>query len=101
MTPDTVALLAITVMAITTFALRYGGFAIMSAVKITPKIEMFLEKMSVSVLVAIVASAFVSGGMRTATAVIIGVAVMLGTKSPIAAMLIGIAIGALWNFWLT
>ncbi|MGD1924368.1 MAG: AzlD domain-containing protein [Paracoccaceae bacterium] len=93
---EPLAWLAVAMMAATLFALRYAGFAIMRYVRITPKIELFLEKMSVSVLVAIVASSLVTGGFRTAAAVAFGVATMLATKSPVAAMLVGIGIGAAW-----
>lgn len=88
---------AVLTMAATIFVLRYSGFAIMSYVKITPRIELFLEKMSISVLVAIVASSISLGGFRTGIAVIVGVAVMLMMRSPIAAMLAGIAVGASWS----
>ena len=97
MTHELTPWLAILIMAATVLALRYSGLAIMSYVKITPRIELFLEKMSISVLVAIVATAVMSGGLRTVAAVIVGVAVMFLLKSPIAAILVGIASGALWN----
>jgi uncharacterized membrane protein len=84
-------------MAATVFALRYSGFAIMRHVRITPKVELVLEKMSVSVLVAIVASSVFAGGSRTAAAVTIGVVAMLITRNPIVAMLVGIAVGAVWS----
>ncbi len=89
--------LAVLVMAGTVLALRYSGFAIMSFVQITPRIELFLEKMSISVLVALVATSVSTGGLRTTAAVGIGIAVMFLSKSPIAAMLAGIAAGAAWN----
>lgn len=91
------AWLAILTMAATVFALRYSGFAIMRHVRITPKVEVFLEKMSLSVLVAIVASSVFAGGSRTAAAVAIGVVAMVLTRSPIVAMLVGIAAGAIWT----
>ncbi|MEX0284718.1 MAG: AzlD family protein [Paracoccaceae bacterium] len=90
--------IAVLVMAMTVFGLRYAGFAIMSFIKITPRIELFLEKMSISVLVAIVASSILSGGVRTGTAVVVGVAAMLVGRSPIVAMLAGMASGAVWSF---
>lgn len=97
MTNEALAWLAILTMAATVFALRYSGFAIMRYVRITPRVELFLEKMSVSVLVAIVASSILAGGSRTAAAVTIGVVAMLVTRNPIVAMIVGIAVGAVWN----
>ncbi|WP_300012290.1 AzlD domain-containing protein [uncultured Roseobacter sp.] len=94
---DQLAWLAIIVIASTVFALRYSGFALMKRVQITPKLELFLEKMSVSVLVAIVASSFATGGIRTITAVVIGLSVMMIWRSPIVAMLVGIAVAAIWT----
>ena len=97
MTNEALAWLAILTMAATVFALRFSGFAIMRHVRITPKVEVFLEKMSVSVLIAIVASSVFAGGSRTAAAVVIGIVAMVVTRNPIVAMLVGIAIGAVWS----
>jgi len=97
MTNEALSWMAILTMAATVFALRYSGFAIMRHVRITPKVELVLEKMSVSVLVAIVASSVFAGGSRTAAAVTIGVVAMLITRNPIVAMLVGIAVGAVWS----
>ena len=88
---------AVLVMAATVLALRYAGFSLMRHVPITPAVERFLERMSVSVLVAIVASALAAGGPRTAFAVTTGIAMMLVTRSPVAAMLTGVAAGAAWS----
>lgn len=97
MTDDSTPWFAILVLAATVFALRYSGLAIMSYVRITPRIELFLEKMSTSVLVALVATSILSDGLRTAVAVSLGLAMMFLVRSPIAAMMVGIAAAASWR----
>lgn len=57
--------------------------------------------MSVSLLVAIVASSVFAGGSRTAAAVAIEFVAMLVPRNPIIAMLAGIAVGAVWGGLIT
>lgn len=88
---------AIGLAAATVFALRYAGFWVMERVGMTPTIERFLEKLSISVLVAIVASAVSAGGARELCAVVAGMVAMAVTKSALLAMSVAMCVAALWT----
>jgi uncharacterized membrane protein len=88
------ATVAVLLLAAVTAGTRVGGVWLMSHVRITPRVETFLKYMSVSVLISIVAPATWRGGPHIWIGVGIAVAVMVATRSALAAMLAGTALAA-------
>jgi uncharacterized membrane protein len=88
------AIVAVLLLAAVTAGTRVGGVWLMSRVRITPRIEIFLKYMSVSVLIAIVAPAAWRGGPHIWIGVGVAAAVMVATRSALAAMLAGTALAA-------
>jgi uncharacterized membrane protein len=88
------AAVAVLVLAAVTAATRVGGVWLMSHVRITPRVEIFLKYMSVSVLIAIVAPAAWRGGSHIWIGVAMAAAVMITTRSALAGMLAGTALAA-------
>ncbi len=84
-------------MALTTLATRVLGPAIMSRFSVTPVLEGFLNALSSSVIVAIVATVVAQGGWREAAAVALAAGVMLAARSAVWAMLAGATCAALWR----
>ena len=90
------SLTAVVVAAIVVYAARIMGPTLMLAVPLTPKIVRFLDMLSLSVIVAIIASALAKSTMREAAAVVVAAVVMIAARNAILAMAGGIAIAALW-----
>jgi branched-subunit amino acid transport protein len=95
---DVPALAVIAVVAAITFASRMAGAMLMSRIDVSPRVERFLDALSVSVIAALVASIVTQNGLREGSAVAFAAAIVLGTKSAIWAMTGGMAIAAAWTF---
>jgi len=76
-------------------ATRLGGMWLMSYVRVTPRAEIFLRYMSVSVLISIVAPATSFAGPHILIGVGAAALVMVATRSALGAMLAGTAVAAL------
>lgn len=76
---------------------RFAGSVIMRFVPITGWVERFLDGVAVSVIAALVAARLTQQGAREATAVGVAAIVMIATRSPVAAMITGIATAAAWT----
>jgi uncharacterized membrane protein len=96
---DADAFLAISAMAVLTYATRAGGFLVMSMVPLSPRLEAFLRHLSGSVLVAIIVPAVVTSGLAAILAVIAAVLVMRRTGNALLAMTAGIGLAALLRAW--
>ncbi|HMK79874.1 MAG TPA: AzlD domain-containing protein [Xanthobacteraceae bacterium] len=94
MVSDASALVAVLLLMLVTIATRLTGVWIMSYVRITPRIEAFLKYMAAGVLIAIVVPNTLSASPRIWIAVVAAAAVMIATRSALAAMLIGTALAA-------
>jgi uncharacterized membrane protein len=81
-------------LAVVTLATRVGGVWLMSYVRITPRIQIFLKYMSVSVLISIVIPAAWAGGPHLWLGVLAAAVVMATTRSAVGAMLAGTALAA-------
>lgn len=92
------AWVAILVIATVTFSCRLAGSILMSKVQVSPKVDRFLDALSVSVIAALVASVLAQNGLREAAAVAFASLVMLRSKSAVWAMLTGIIVAAAWSF---
>ncbi|MBP5857223.1 AzlD domain-containing protein [Marivibrio halodurans] len=80
-----------------TLASRLCGPFIMRAVPITGWVERFLDGVAVSVIAALVAAGLAQRGPREVAAVAVSAVVMLVTRSPVAAMVAGLAVAAGWT----
>ena len=98
MPSDFSAALAIVLIAVLTYGSRIAGSLVMSRIAASPKVERFLDGMSVSVIAAIVATILAQNGPREAAAVALAALVMLGTRSALWALLAGVACAAAWSF---
>jgi uncharacterized membrane protein len=85
---------AVLLLAAVTAATRVGGVWLMSYVRITPRVEIFLKYMSISVLIAIVAPATWRAGPHVWLAVGTAALVMIATRSAVGGMLAGTALAA-------
>ncbi len=81
-----------------TFSCRLAGPILMSKIRISPKVDRFLDALSVSVIAALVASVLAQNGLREAAAVAFASLVMLRSKSVVWSMLSGIAVAAASSF---
>ncbi len=95
---DTEFLLAVLVTALAVLATRIGGAALMAKVPAGPKVERFLEGLSVSVIAALVASLLIEAETRIIAATLVAVAAMALTRSVNWAMFTGIATAATYPF---
>lgn len=95
---STTALLAILVMAVTTFTTRIGGAIIMSRIPIGPRVERFINAMAGSVLVAVIVPLAAQGDWGARFALLATLAVMLLVRKPLIAITAGVVTAALWRF---
>jgi uncharacterized membrane protein len=97
MTTDTAVWMTIAVMAITIAATRISGAFVMGRINSNPWVERFLNSMSSSVIVAIVATAVANGGSREILAVSVAVVTVMLLRRPLLGMIAGTLGGALWR----
>jgi len=88
------ALMGIAVMTIVTYMTRIGGFLIMDRVTIGPRVERFLDAVSGSVLIAILAPLAVDGDWAARAALATAIVVMAMTKQALLASLVAVAVAA-------
>jgi uncharacterized membrane protein len=91
------ALLAIGGMALITYGTRAGGLWAMDHIPVSPRVESFLRHMASSVIVAIVVTQAWRGDWGMRAAIMVSVAVMLGTRNTTASLLAGLIAAALWR----
>lgn len=89
------ALVIVVAMAIVTLATRWGGVFIMSFVPIGYRVKQFINAMSGSVLVALIAPMAVAGDNGARLALFTTAVVMLVLKKPLPAIAAGIFAAAL------
>lgn len=82
-------------MAVVTLATRWGGIYIMSFVPISYRVEQFIQAMSGSVLVALLAPMAVAGDNGARLALLTTATIMLLLKKPLPAIAAGILAAAL------
>lgn len=87
-------LLAILAMAAATYAMRAGGFWVMSYVPLTPRVRRMLEASPGAVVVATVLPIIMREGLPALVAVIAGGAVMLLWRRDYLAVVAGMAAAA-------
>lgn len=85
----------IAAMALTTLATRWGGVFLMTYVPIGPRVHRFIQAMSASVLVAIVAPLAMTGDAGARLALLATAVVVLVVKKPLPGIAAGITVAAL------
>lgn len=98
MHPELEAWIAIALVTAATLVTRFAGPALMARVPFTARVQRFLEVMSISVIVAIVASFLARGGMREAVALAAGAVAMMVFQRPLIALACSVAVAAAWSF---
>jgi uncharacterized membrane protein len=88
---DMATLVAIAGMAVVTYATRAGGLWLIGRVTLSPRIEAGLTYVPGAVLIAIVAPALLDAGPRGVVAGLVTATVAWRTRSPLVAMVCGIA----------
>lgn len=92
----TLALIAI--MATVTLVTRFGGVFLMSFVRISPRIESFINTMASSVLIAIIVPMAWEGDAGARLALLTTAALVLVIRKPLPAIAAGIAAAALMRY---
>lgn len=87
-------LLIIAIMAVVTVITRYGGVFAMSFVRISPRIESFINTMASSVLIAIIVPLAFEGDLGAQGALLATAVVMLVFRKPLPAITAGIVAAA-------
>lgn len=87
--------IVIAAMAFTTLATRWGGVLLMSFVPISHRVHQFIQAMSASVLVAILAPLALTGDWGARLALLATALVVLIVKKPLPGIAAGIAVAAL------
>lgn len=98
LTPLT-AVLIIILMAGVTYLTRVGGVLILAQLNIGPRTERFIQAMSGSALVAIVAPVAAAGDIGARLALLATLVVMLVTRKALLAIAAGILTAALWRLF--
>ncbi|MTD28060.1 AzlD family protein [Erwinia sorbitola] len=92
------ALIVVFAMALVTLATRWGGVWIMSFVPINNRVKRFIQAMSGSVLIAIIAPMAIAGDNAARLALATTAAMMLLLKKPLPAIAGGIFVAALVRY---
>lgn len=88
----------IVIMTLVTLVTRLGGVFAMSFVRISPRVESFINTMASSVLIAIVVPMAFAGDAGALAALSVTTAVMLALKKPLPAISAGILAAALVRY---
>ncbi len=89
----------IAIMTLTTLVTRFGGVFIMSFLRISPRIESFINTMASSVLIAIIVPMAVSGDLGALAALVATGVSMLVIRKPLPAIAIGLLAAALVRYF--
>lgn len=99
LTPMT-AVIVIFLMAFVAYLTRVGGVLILAQLNIGPRTERFIQAMSGSALVAIVAPVAAAGDTGARLALLATLLVMLLTRKALLAIAAGILAAAAWRWFL-
>ncbi|SFR54022.1 Uncharacterized membrane protein [Marinobacter daqiaonensis] len=91
-------LVIIALMALVTVVTRFGGVFAMSFVRISPRIESFINTMASSVLIAIIVPMAFSGDAGAIAALATTAVIMLATQKTLPAIAVGIAAAGLVRY---
>ena len=93
-TNETGTLITVLIMALVTLATRWGGVYVMSFVPISKRVQRFIQGMSGSVLVALLAPLAVTGDLGARLALLATAVLMLILKRPLPAIAGGILVAS-------
>ncbi|WP_375170999.1 AzlD family protein [Marinobacter sp.] len=82
-------------MVVVTLATRWGGVYVMSIAPISARVRQFINAMSASVLVALIAPMALTGDVATRVALCATAALMLAVNKPLPAIAVGVVAAAL------
>jgi uncharacterized membrane protein len=94
-TTDAGVLALIAIMTLVTLLTRFGGVFAMSFVRISPRVESFINTMASSVLIAIIVPMAFAGDAGAVAALLATAGVMLAIRKPLPAITAGIAAAGL------
>ncbi len=94
-TSDLGVLALIAIMTLVTLITRFGGVFAMSFVRISPRVESFINTMASSVLIAIIVPMAVSGDAGALAALLATAATMLVVAKPLPAIAVGIVVAGM------
>ncbi|MFV8570326.1 AzlD family protein [Marinobacter sp. SBS5] len=92
-------LVLILLMTLVTLVTRFGGVFAMSFVKISPRVESFINAMASSVLIAIIVPMAVSGDAGALAALVATAITMLAIRKPLPAISVGLVAAALVRYF--
>jgi len=98
-TTTTGVLALILIMTLVTLATRFGGVFVMSFVRISPRIESFINTMASSVLIAIIVPLAIVGDAGAIAALSVTAVTMLAIKKPLPAIAAGILAASLVRYF--
>lgn len=87
-------LVLIAIMAVVTLATRFGGVFLMSFVRISPRVESFINAMASSVLIAIIVPMAYEGDLGARLALLTTAVLVIVTRKPLPAIAAGMAAAA-------
>ncbi|MAO14832.1 MULTISPECIES: AzlD family protein [Marinobacter] len=88
----------IAIMTVVTLVTRFGGVFIMSFLRISPRIESFINTMASSVLIAIIVPMAVAGDLGALAALVATGVAMLAIRKPLPAITLGLLAAALVRY---
>jgi uncharacterized membrane protein len=88
----------IAIMALVTLVTRFGGVFIMSFLRISPRVESFINTMASSVLIAIIVPMAVAGDLGALAALMTTGVAMLAIRKPLPAITLGLLAAALVRY---
>jgi len=92
-------LVLIVLMTLVTLITRFGGVFAMSFVKISPRVESFINAMASSVLIAIIVPMAVAGDAGALAALVATAITMLAIRKPLPAISVGLVAAALVRYF--
>jgi len=92
-------LILIVLMTLVTLITRFGGVFAMSFVKISPRVESFINAMAGSVLIAIIVPMAVAGDAGALAALVATAITMLAIRKPLPAISVGLVAAALVRYF--
>jgi uncharacterized membrane protein len=92
-------LILIVLMTLVTLITRFGGVFAMSFVKISPRVESFINAMASSVLIAIIVPMAVAGDAGALAALVATAITMLAIRKPLPAISVGLVAAALVRYF--
>jgi uncharacterized membrane protein len=92
------SLLAIVLMAATTFLLRAAGYGVMARVPLTPRVRRMLDALPGSIIAATVVPLVVKSGPSAMLAIVAAAAIMVASRNEFLAVAAAVVVAALARY---